>query len=95
MIPILFNSRLFIKKSDVIGWINQLYEDVYIHISVLNELLLNRSVAENKFMNKGGNFLIRMMYNVFLTMNLKYIVTMNDILERALRGFMKKREILE
>ncbi|KYC65982.1 hypothetical protein B4098_0852 [Heyndrickxia coagulans] len=39
--------------------------------------------------------MIRMMYNVFLTMNLKYIVTMNDILERALRGFMKKREILE
>lgn len=36
------------KKSDVIGWINQLYEDVYIHISVLNELLLNRSVAEKQ-----------------------------------------------
>lgn len=84
------------KKSDVIGWINQLYEDVYIHISVLNELLLNRSVAEKQIHEQRWQLfdpddVQSLSHDEFEI----YRYYERYIGERALRGFMKKREILE
>lgn len=36
----IINFAAVYEKNDILDWINRLYEEVYIHISVLNELLL-------------------------------------------------------
>lgn len=42
----IINYAIAFQKDDAFDWINKLYEKVYIHQTVLEELMLNKGIAE-------------------------------------------------
>ncbi|MBM7572929.1 hypothetical protein [Aquibacillus albus] len=52
----IINLAVVYKREDVLGWINNLYDKIYIHISVMNELITNKSYAEEQIEN--GNWIL-------------------------------------
>lgn len=42
----IINYAIAYKKHDVFAWINNLYEEIYIHQAVLDELLTNKKIAQ-------------------------------------------------
>lgn len=52
----IINVAVIYKRENIIEWINNLYEEIYIHSSVLNELLINRFYAEQQIQH--GNWIL-------------------------------------
>lgn len=52
----IINFAIVYKRANVLEWINNLYDEIYIHISVLNELITNRIYAEQQI--KDGNWIL-------------------------------------
>lgn len=49
----IINLAIVYKRRNVITWINSLYEEIYIHISVMDELLTNKAYAEEQIENRN------------------------------------------
>jgi len=47
----IINLAVVYKRVDVLAWINSLYEEIYIHISVMDELITNKGYAEGQIEN--------------------------------------------